>query len=364
MKKRKYRIGLELTALHTSHRTRGAGRVAQAYLEGLSAHPDFDILPYSRGDFPSEKGAKKEEWSDRLWDRWRLIWAYKRMDLDLIQIIDPMKTPPFSSVPVVGMVHDLIPYHYRERYQTDILERYLYWRMKRQIKSSDKIITPSRSTADDLVMSFGMDKKNIETIHHGIDHQRFYPRTSEEIQTVCDEYDIDRPYFLMVADLSSFDPCKNLEEVVENWDHRLFSDIPLVIAGKKGEYSDILQGKWQGRDDLLIFTDYVNDGELACLYSGARLLLFPSRHEGFGFPILEAMACGTRPVVRDVGSIREIVDAAAFRLEDNEYAQQFQEIIAEEIKGPQIDESCVKHAKKFTWKKAITQAASLYKELI
>ncbi len=364
MAEEKIHVGLDLTPLQGELRTGAAGRVTQAYFEWFTANPNFMVEPYSNGDFPRVNGDGSDEWRDKLLDRWRLAWNYKNTNIDILQIIDPRRVPPFSAVPIVTLVHDLIPYLYRERYQESMFDRYIYWRMKRQILNSDVIVTPSRSTAKDLQMSFGLDREIIHPIYHGIDHRRFYPRSEKEVENITEKLGITGPYFLMVGDLSRYDPIKNLEEVIENWDNRVLSEVQLVVAGQRGEYSSLLKEKWEGKEENLVLPGYVDDNQLAGLYSGAQLLLFPSRYEGFGFSVLEAMACGTRPVVRDVGAMKEISAAAAIRLDDNRYSEQLMEVVTDAVGDTGVVEDCVKQAKKFSWEDTTRQMETLYGEVL
>ncbi len=356
----KIKLGLELTTLHTAHRTRGFGRVAQAYFEELSRRSQIEVAPYSTAEFPSSTANNEEQWKDRLWDRWRLAWSYRGQQTDLLQIIDPMKVPPFCAAPVVTLVHDLIPYIYRERYQPNLFVQYLYWRMKRQIKSSAGIITPSRSTAEDLAMMFAISEDRIQPIPHGIDKERFYPRPEAEIKELCQKFQLRRPYFIMVADLSKYDPRKNLESVVKRWDADKLQDVSLAVVGKNGEYSRQLRKEWLGRHGQLVFPGYVDDNELAGLYSGASGLIFPSRYEGFGFPVLEAMACGTRPVVRAIGSVKEIVNGQAIKLEDSCFEEELVEALVSSTDETAPNEKLVKHAKKYSWQKTIDRLLEYY----
>ncbi|GEM_PF-5132053 len=360
----KIKLGLELTTLHTAHRTRGFGRVAQAYFEELSRRPEIEVAPYSTDEFPRSTGTRDDQWKDQLWDRWRLAWSYRTQEIDLLQIIDPMKVPPFSSAPVVTMVHDLIPYIYRERYQPNLFVQYLYWRMKRQIKSSAGVVTPSHSTAEDLAMMFAINEDRIQPIPHGIDRKRFYPRAETEIKELCQKYRLRRPYFLMVADLSKYDPRKSLEPVITRWDVEKLQEVSLVVAGKQGEYSEQLKRKWPGRRNQLIFPGYVDDNELAGLYSGASGLIFPSRYEGFGFPVLEAMACGTRPVVRTIGSVKEIIDGHAIQLEDSYFEEELVDALLELKYESDTDEKLVTHTKKYSWEKTIERLLEYYKNFL
>jgi len=359
-----FRLGLELTALESNHRTRGIGRVAQAYLEKLSELNDVELIPYTKGDFPTAEPNGAEDWSQQLFDPLKVSWFIRKENPDLLHIIDPMKVPSIFGCPVVTMVQDLIPYLYSERYQTNLWSRFLHWRMKRQILRSNLIVTPSACTSDDLSMLFDVDEDRVRCIYHGIDHDRFYPRDRDAVESVLDRYDVRKPYFLMVADLRHFDPRKKLGEVIEAWDHERLSDVNLVIVGKRGEYSKRLRSTWSGRDSDLIFPGFINDDELACFYSGARLLIFPSRYEGFGFPVIESMACGTMPVVKGVGSVEEIAGNEAIVLEENTFSEQLTEVLDEYINHSPSEESCVKHAAQFTWDRAIGQLKQAYESIL
>lgn len=355
------KLGLELTALETDHRTRGIGRVAQAYFETLSRDDRVELVPYTRGDFPTSEPNGSDNWSNELIDPFRVSWFQRQEEPDLLQILDPMKVPSFSSVPVVTMVHDLIPYLYRERYQTNLWSRFLHWRMKRQVHGSDFIITPSKCTADDLTMLFEMDEAQIEPIYHGIDHERFYPRGASTIEPVLEQYDVEPPYFLMVADLRHYDPRKKLGDVVKAWDHDLLNGAQLVVVGKQGEYSRRLRDQWDGVDDDLVFPGFVNDAELAAFYSGARMLVFPSRYEGFGFPVIESMACGTKPVVRGVGSVEEIAGDAAEVLGEDQFTDRLMDVLADHVSDTGVDQPSVSHAEQFTWERTIDQLLEVYR---
>jgi glycosyltransferase involved in cell wall biosynthesis len=354
------KLGLELTALETDHRTRGIGRVAQAYFEHLSQDDRVNLVPYTLGDFPTSQPNGSDDWTDQLIDPMRVGLFQRREQPDLLQVIDPMKVPSFGGGPVITMVHDLIPYLYRERYQTNLWSRFLHWRMKRQVRRSDFIITPSRCTADDLTMLFEVERDQIETIYHGIDHDRFFPRDPEVVDAVLERYDVERPYFLMVSDLRHYDPRKKLGDVIRGWDPDKMAEVDLVVLGKRGEYSDRLREEWTGAQSHLVCPGFVNDDELAAFYTGARSLLFPSRYEGFGFPVIESMACGTRPVVRGVGSVEEIAGDAAVVLGEDRYVDQLMDVLSSRLEGPPRDEECVTHAESFTWGSTIDQLIDCY----
>lgn len=357
------RVGLELTALHSSLRSRGEGRVAQGYLEELSRRKEIELLPFVYENIPKLESTNGTSHTRDLWDRWLLAWQYQFGRPDVIQIIDPLRVPPFHPAPVVTVVHDVLPYLFRERYQSGVVERYLYWREKRQIRRSDAIITPARHTAQDLKVRFDLSPDRIHTIPHGINHNRFYPRPDEEIQTVLDSFDIQLPYFLVVSDLTGPALESGLEEVIELWDPDALSGVSLVVSGKTGTDLSPMQTLWPGEPEHLVFTGFVNDDQLAALYTGARLLIFASRYDGFGFPVLEAMACGTRPVLRDAGPMKEIAGDPAIMIPEDRFEEELLDVLTSDLDTESQTEACREQANKYRWENTIDQVMEVYQSL-
>ncbi len=361
---KKIKLGLELTPLHSENRSRSAGRVAQLYFEGFSRLQSVDLTPYARTEFPVDSVLANGTWWDKLFGHWRLAWEFHRSRPDLIQIVDPMKIPRIKPAPVVTLVHNLVPYIYRDRYQPNLFVRYLYRRMKQQLKSSTGLITPSRKTAADLEMMFSIPPRQIRTIYHGIDLTRFYPRPEEQIAATTARHGIKQPYFLMVADMSTYDPHKGLETVTNRWKSKYLKGTELAIVGRPGAYSTRLKKSWPGEPGQLIFPGFVDDDELAALYSGACGLIYPSRADGFSFPVLEAMACGTRPVVRFTGAVKELVDERTVKIDDNLFEDELIPALRSLLHNRGCDENVAKHAQKFDRQKTVEQLKRYYSELL
>ncbi len=219
----------------------------------------------------------------------------------------------------VVTIHDLgveyLPgYHkFPDRYYLDFASRYA-------VKHAEGIIAVSKATRSDLVKRYGSDAKKISVVWEGVDREFFKPQSKKKIQNAKIKYQIDGNYILFVGTIQ---PRKNLITLIqafsslvnsEKWKvtshHALDTNhLSLVIAGKLGwDYEEILAApKKYGIKNKVKFIGRVNDSDLPALYSGARVFAFPSLFEGFGLPILEALACGCPVVASNIGPHREIV---------------------------------------------------------
>jgi glycosyltransferase involved in cell wall biosynthesis len=182
-----------------------------------------------------------------------------------------------------------------------LLANHLFF--KRDINRSDVVIANSLGTARRLRDLFGF---RAVIIPPAVD-KAFRPQSDIAVKTCLEFYDIDYPYILNV---SAWEPRKNLDLLAKSFlriKHQgLLPRHKLVLAGKKSWKSDRL-AKLVARDgnERIVFLGYVPDGHLPQLYAGADAFVFPSIYEGFGMPVIEARACGTRVVTSDTPELRE-----------------------------------------------------------
>ncbi len=180
----------------------------------------------------------------------------------------------------------------------------------RAARLSSHVVTISENSRRELQTQYDLPPDRITVILPAVDHEIFYPRPAEEINVVKNRYGINGPYVLFTATL---EPRKNVKGALQAW-----SQLPGDIIGA---YSMVLVGKpgWLKHETVpwidksraagcrVIQTGYVRDEELAPLYSGASLFVFPSFYEGFGMPPLEAMACGAPVIVGNNSALPEVV---------------------------------------------------------
>lgn len=266
------------------------------------------------------------------------------------------RTPFWSPCPTIGTVHDLSPFHVsgkydqaRSFYQTRVLPVLL--------RRLTHIIAISDSTKRDIQQYIGVPDERITVIHHAADSGLFYPRDREDAMNSVRSYGIRAPYVIYTSRIES--PGKNHLRLIHAFEKLKRQEaIPhqLVLAG-----SD-----WHGAEEVhktaaaspysedILLTGFVHGRDLPSLYCGADLMVFPSLFEGFGLPILEAMACGVPVACSNLSSMPEIAGDAAVLfdpLDIESIACGMFSILASEEKSAALSRKGQDRASEFNWEK-------------
>lgn len=221
----------------------------------------------------------------------------------------------------VTTFHDLSYIHYPELF---LLRQRVWHNFEMnpswQSRFSDKIISVSRSTKNDLIKIYGIDPAKIEVIYSGISQDMKRPSENELYKFRIKHNLPDR----FILSLGKLEPRKNIPSLIKAFnvikDKRNFQDLKLVIIGSKGWlYDDIFKEVQNSnyRDDIVL-KSFIPDQERKFYYSLAQVFVYPSLFEGFGFPPLEAMACGTPVIVSNSSSLPEIVSNAGLLVKPND----------------------------------------------
>ena len=216
-------------------------------------------------------------------------------DLDVFHFGDWMYPPQRGGLRST-MVHDLVPLHFPD-WVHRTTERMHTAKIRHTLRGCDVVVVNSAYTGDDVAATLRVPRERIHVAHPGVD-ERFRP-DGERLE-------LGRPYALTVATL---EPRKNLGTLVDAY-RRLGGDLALAIAGAAG-WGEQPQLDFPG----VIRLGYTKPEELPQLYRGASVFVFPSRFEGFGMPVLEAMACGVPCVVSAHPSLDEASGDAAVRVD-------------------------------------------------
>jgi glycosyltransferase involved in cell wall biosynthesis len=242
----------------------------------------------------------------RLWTHWRFRQALRRERPD-VAFIPSHVLPLALGLSSVVTIHDVGHRHEPASYSRTA-RLYLEMTTRYAARNATRLIAVSKSTADDLARFYGTPGGRVTVVHSGVD-PRMKPQDPRTVGEVTDRLGLTEPYFLFVG---RNHPRKNLSML-----RRAFADArsrglqaTLVLAGPGHTTSTAVDG--------VIAVHYVPPDDLPALYAGALALVLPSRFEGFGFPALEAMRCGTAVIASRAGALPEIVGTAGVLLDPDD----------------------------------------------
>lgn len=271
---------------------------------------------------------------------------------------------PFSG-PAVTTIHDLSVFHYPQfhpKSRVRHLERYLPATLER----ASHVITDSELVREELIGQFGLAPSRVSAIHLGV-AARFVPVEGRKLREVLDRHGLDAGgYVLSVA---TFEPRKNLTGLLEAFRAlplALRRRFPLVLVGGRGWRSDDMEARLrrlQQRGEVKRL-GYVPREELPALYSGARVFAFPSLYEGFGLPVLEAMACATPVITTEGTSMVEITGEIAERVaggDTDALAQALRSLLEDDQRCQCMGLAGRKRAAQFTWARCAERHLEIFR---
>ncbi len=246
-----------------------------------------------------------------LWEEFVLPRCAEERRADIIH--GPAFLIPNRRIDVakVSTVHDLVAFSHPETIPRKYA-LYMRWLIKRAVRESRRVITVSESVRGELCERLGANPDRVDCIHHGV-ADRFHPPDEAEVERVRRAHGLDSPYLLFVGNL---EPRKNLPGLLAAF--RLVRErhpgpLELLVAGKVGWLSGPLLAELEAEDlrGFIRTTGFVEPADLPALYRGSEAFVFPTFWEGFGLPVLEAMAAGTPVVTSDRSSLPEVAGNAA-----------------------------------------------------
>lgn len=304
----------------------------------------------------------------------RLYWNQVRFpaierfigDFDLFHSTDPF-LPPIKRGKGVAMVHDLSQKRFPQFFERTVLrwDRFVH----QAVMSADAIIVPSAQTRFDLLEMFHIPDERVHLVQYPV-HDLFH----READTAADmevksTFHLDAPFALFVG---TIEPRKNLLALVKAFEelqrvHK--TDLCLVLAGKRGwMYEDIFKAiRISPSRSLIRYLKYVSDRELASLYRLAQFFVYPSLYEGFGFPVLEAMASGTAVVTSNSSSLKELAEGAALLIDPTDTAQLVHAMYTlahDASRRAELAKAGVERAKQFSPPASAEKILSLYQFLM
>lgn len=307
--------------------------------------------------WPLENRIARILWEQTIWPLWSM-----RHRLDLLHSM-AFVTPLLTSVPTVVTVYDLSFVHYPDRFP--FLQRvYLTTQTRQSCQRAQRVITISESSREDVHRFYGIPLSRIDAVVPGVE-AHYRPLPAAEVDAFRQRQGLPDRFILHVGTLQ---PRKNIPTLIEAM--ALLSDeIPLILVGGKGWlYDEIFARITQlGLQKRVHFAGYVPDDDLPLWYNAAALLVFPSVYEGFGLPVVEAMACGTPVVAAHTSSIPEAAGDAGILFAPHDVKQLAQGITAVLT---DLDLAAVmrtkglQQARRFSWKRAGQETAAVYQRAL
>lgn len=273
----------------------------------------------------------------------------------------------WKSFNTVATIHDFSIIHHPECHPTDRVN-FMLKNLPDTIENTSHLITGSKFVKDELIKLFNVNENRVTVIYYGVS-DLYAPKTEEEISTSLNKYGLNYRQYLLAV--STLEPRKNFINLFHAYDklpEKTQERFPLVLIGGSGWKDEQIQKKIASykRKNLIKYLGYLPETELCDLFAGAHGFVYPSLYEGFGLPIIEAMASGTPTLTSNCSSMPEVSGGIAILVDPYDVTSIYQGI----IKLLEDNDFCenaaregIKHAAKFTWENCANQTFEVYKKI-
>lgn len=303
----------------------------------------------------------------RLWFRARIPLPVETFTgpLSLFHATDFVLPPLRRGTRSIVQVHDLSFLRVPEA-SPPALRSWLERVVPASVRRADHVLSDSCATRDDLLEFYDVSPGTAVTVLHGGVDGRFRPRPAQEQQAVRNKYHLDQwPFVLTIGTLQ---PRKNHRRLMQAFSRltQADRDLRLVIGGGAGWLSEPFyrQLRESGIEDRVHLTGFVDDADLPALYSAAEVFAFPSLYEGFGLPVLEAMACATPVVTSNVSSLPEVAGDAALLIDPHDVealADALRRLLDDGELRRQLIAAGQARAAQFSWRRAALELLEVYR---
>lgn len=284
----------------------------------------------------------------------------------------PIQMLPFfksKNQKSVVTIHDLAFLLYPETFPAkDAFLHRLY--VREAITKADHLIAITEATKQDIIKFYNIDPAKITVIYHGVDKQRFrLMQKGEEylVKEVKLKYNITKPYLLYIGNVQ---PRKNIQGLIKAYQQLRSNtkhDYQLVVAGAKAWLvEEVMKEIGENYREDIIFTGRFDDAELTPLLWGADLFVLPSFYEGFGLPILEAMACGVPTVVSNTPSLVEVGGEASLSFDAHsidDIAKVLDNIVSNSKLREKMRKLGLKRVSQFSWNRCANETIEIIKKV-
>lgn len=307
---------------------------------------------------PTENRLVRIFWEQVVWP-WLVMWKRPNLLHSMAFVL-----PFLSQCPAVVTIYDLSFMHFPTSFPA-AQRFYLTQQTHYACRKARRVITISESGRQDVHHFFQVPLANIQVVYPGVDAV-FRPLPASELTSFRQAKALSTPFILHVGTLQ---PRKNLITLLEAFAQARLPHCQLVLVGGKGWLFEEIFARVRdlGLTDQVRFVGYVPDEELPYWYNAAEVLVFPSLYEGFGMPMVEAMACGTPVIAANTSSLPEAAGGAALLFAPHD-RQTLAEHLTAVLQNPTLAATLatkgLQQAKQFSWAKAGQETADIYQNLL
>lgn len=368
------RIGIDVDILGLSNIYTGIPNYMRYLIDGLaklelSSHKVFLLSRqpiFADDSLTSHLSQAVVRWPfKRGWNSFALPWMVKRLRLNVMHL-PAFSTPHFAPCPLVVTIHDLAYLMHPECCRRETLQ-YLSGKVPHALRKASAVITPTTAVKKEIVAHYGFPQEKIFPVWHGVS-PKFKILPQEPVAKVKFELSLPEPFILFVG---TVEPRKNLGRLIEAYGKAVAHGLEhfLVIAGARGWLCEEIYEipRKLGVEKRVLFLGYIPDELLPALYNAADIFIYPSLYEGFGLPVLEAMACGTPVIASKISSLSEVVGEAGMLVEplDTDVIASAMLFLA---RNPEEKRRLVRkgfeRAKNFSWEKTAQETLKVYEEAL
>ncbi len=380
---------LDLTPLETISSLRGIGRYVRGLtsgleqlsrghrfrVEGVAATADLKQLflvddPFAYCLRPVTAPVSKSPARRRRLIRSQMA-SLARERPGLLHLADPNGVPAAHSIPFTLTCHDLIPLVLHRDYLPPLpFWQNIYGAVQRaRYRRARRVLAVSHATKRDLIERLGIDEAGVDVVWHGVDHDRFHTRPASHERTELDEIiGSGGPYILY---LGAGDARKDLTTLVAAFaDSGLARDARLILAGKLGikrTRALTAQARKLRIADAVHFSGYVPERLIPALYRQAAAHAFLSRYEGFGLPVIEALACGVPTITSTGSSLDEVAGDGALVVacgQQDALTATLKLVMYDTDRRTQLIQRGLARAQTFTWRKCAEETIAFWNSVI
>lgn len=304
------------------------------------------------------------------WHQVSLNGVVRQHGIDLVHIPSYRRMMWTCAVPQVATIHDCAPFILREKYDfaRGFFGRVVVPMIARRVQ---RVIAVSETTGKDVVKWMRVPEEKVTVVPNGIDHEMFRPPGNEAIRGFRKRKNLDEPFFLYVARLEH--PAKNHVRLIGAFEKLMESGVfngRLILPGAPWHGAEIIERAVAASKfrDRIRLEGFVDNADLPLWYAAAEALVFPSLMEGFGLPLLEAQACGTRIACADSTSLPEVAGPAGIlfdgRDEDSIAAAMTSLATMDDAERAKREALGIEWAGRFTWSAHAAAATRIYRETL